>query len=85
MVLSSSIDRIPGDLWKTLLNSIIENFKRKNTKSSFLLSREDDEDSLTSGVISGHKSSFQKLSILNQKVNTRYNIIVNGKKINNKG
>ena len=70
MVLSSSIDRIPGDLWKTLLNSIIENFKRKNTKSSFLLSKEDDEDSLISGIISGHKSSFQKLSVLNQKVNT---------------
>ena len=69
MVLSSAIDRIPGDLWKTLLNSIIENFQRKNNKSSFLFAKEESEDSSFSGIISGHKSSFQKLSVLNQKVN----------------
>ena len=69
MVLSSAIDRIPGDLWKTLLNSIIENFQRKNNKSSFLFTKEDNEDSSFSGIISGNKSSFQKLSVLNQKVN----------------
>jgi len=72
MVFTPAMDRIPQDLWKRLLNEIVENITRRKSNKSGLMFLKDDEDEMASmfgsAAVSGNKSNFQKLSFLNQKV-----------------
>lgn len=74
MILSPVFNVIPEQLWKTLLNAVVENFfRRANNKINlFAYKDKDDEGSigLSGLVVAGSKSNFQKLSYFNKKVST---------------
>lgn len=72
MIFSPVYTVIPEELWKMLLNAVVENFySRANNKMNILAFR-DTEDVGALGVnkhiVGGTKSNFQRLKYFNNKV-----------------
>jgi len=66
MILSANFNDIPEELWKLMLNAVIENIdKRANNKINLFAYRDNDDAGsigLSGLVVAGSKSNFQKLS-----------------------